>query len=79
MCGSYFGLKGLVLILLFPWSTTQSMSSKSWGYLPLCEIMGKFLRSILLNMCGKIRAEIKGKKRLTPEVRQVSRFFEFLK
>lgn len=58
----------LVLIQLFPWSTTQSMSSKSWGYLLLHEIMGMFLHSILLNMCRKIRAEIKGKKRSTPEV-----------
>ncbi|KAK2523456.1 hypothetical protein Q9966_012051 [Columba livia] len=37
------------------------MSSKSWGYLPLREIMGTFLHSVLLNMCGKIRAEIKGR------------------
>lgn len=79
MYGSYFGLMRLVLIQLFPWSTTQSMSSKSWGYLPLREIMGTFLHSILLNMCGKIRAETKGKRRLTSEVTRVSHFFEFLK
>lgn len=57
----------LVLIQRFPWSTTQSMSSKSWGYLPLREIMGTFLHSVLLNMCGKIRAEIKIKKKGQPE------------
>jgi len=77
---SYFGLMRLVLIRLFPWSTTQSMSSESWGYLLLREIMGTFLHSILLNTCGKIRAEIKrNKKMLTTEVAQVPHFFEFLK
>jgi len=65
--GSFFGLRRLVLIQLFPWSTIQSMSSKSWGYLPLCKIMGTVFHSVLLNKREKIRAEIKGKKRLTSE------------